>query len=58
MNIVKNVVRAVWPIIYKVLAKAAEKTTTQIDDIAVSAANAAVMEWLEDDEEEIRFGDG
>lgn len=48
MNVVKSVVAAVWPIIYKVLESAANKTNTQLDDIAVEAANAAVLEWLAD----------
>jgi len=55
MNIVKSVVKAVWPIVYRVLQKAADRTETQLDDIAVEAANTAVKEWLEDSQEEIEF---
>ena len=53
MNVVKSVVSAVWPIIYKVLRSAAEKSKTQIDDIAVESANAAVLEWLEDSSDDV-----
>lgn len=48
MNLVKQMVRVVWPIIYSVLVKAADRTDTQLDDIAVEAANTAVLEWLDD----------
>jgi len=51
MNIIKTIVKAVWPIIYRVLEKYADRTETQIDDIAVQAANAGVMEWLDDETE-------
>lgn len=57
MNIVKSVVKAVWPIVYRVLQKAANNTETQLDDIAVEAANAAVNEWLGDTQEEIEFNE-
>lgn len=50
MNIVKSVVAAVWPIVYKVLQKAADKSETQLDDIAVEAANTAVQEWINSDD--------
>lgn len=56
MNVVKAIIAVVWPIIYRVLIQAADKTDTQLDDIAVEAANTAVLEWLNNEEElEVRF---
>ena len=55
MNIVKSIVKVVWPIIYNVLRKAAERTDTRLDDIAVEAANTAVKEWLEDTQLDVNF---
>lgn len=55
MNIIKTIVKAVWPIIYNVLAKAADKTETPFDDIAVEGVNAAVEEWLEDTDDDIQI---
>jgi len=55
MNIVKSIVKVVWPIIYRVLQKAADKSETQIDDIAVEAANTAIIEWLEDTQMDVNF---
>ena len=55
MNIVKAIVKVVWPIIHNVLRKAAEKTETQLDDIAVAAANTAVEEWLKDTQLDVNF---
>ncbi len=52
MKVVKQIIAAVWPTIYKVLAKAADKTETQFDDITVEAINAAIQEWIESDEDE------
>lgn len=48
MKVIKQVVKAVWPTIYGVLEAAADKTTSQVDDIMVEAVNAAIMEWLDD----------
>ena len=55
MNIVKSIVKVVWPIILNVLRKAADKSETQIDDIAVEAANTAIEEWLEDTQLDVNF---
>lgn len=55
MKVVKSVVRAVWPIIFSVLNKYAQKTETLLDDIGLSAANAAVQEWLDDTEDDVTF---
>ena len=55
MNVVKSVVAAVWPIVFRVLEKAAKDTKTKLDDIGVAAANAAVTEWLADDENTVEF---
>ena len=56
MNVVKSVIRAVWPIIYKVLSKLAEKTETEWDDRIMDAISYAVLEWLDsDDGEDVRF---
>jgi hypothetical protein len=55
MNIVKSIVKVVWPIIYNVLQKAADRTDTQLDDIAVEAANTAVHEWLNDTQLDVNF---
>lgn len=53
MNIVKAIIKQVWPIIHQVLAKAAEKTTTPFDDIAVAGIDASIEEWLEDTDDDI-----
>lgn len=55
MNIVKSVVRAVFPIIIAVLKKAAEKTETVIDDYVVAGVEKAIQEWLEDEENDVKF---
>lgn len=55
MNIVKSIVKVVWPIVLNVLRKAADKTDTQLDDIAVEAANTAVQEWLNDTQLDVNF---
>lgn len=55
MNVVKSIVKVVWPIIYNVLARAADKSETQLDDIAVEAANTAVQEWLKDTTDDVNF---
>lgn len=55
MNIVKAIVKVVWPIIVNVLRKAADKTETQLDDVAVEAANTAVQEWLKDTQLDVNF---
>jgi len=55
MNIVKSIVKVIWPILLNVLRKAAKRTDTRLDDIAVEAANTAVTEWLEDIEMDVNF---
>jgi hypothetical protein len=55
MNVVKAVVKAVWPIIINVLKTAAAKTETQIDDYVVAGVDSAIQEWLNDTQEEITF---
>ena len=55
MNIVKNVVRAVWPIVLRVLEKAASKTETEVDDAIVKIVNGAIEAWLEDEDEDVKF---
>jgi hypothetical protein len=56
MNIVKNVVKAVWPIVLKVLQSAAEKTESEVDDAIVKIVNGAIEGWLEDEENQVNFG--
>ena len=46
MNVVKQVIKAVWPVIYNVLAKGAEKTETEFDDMAVKAINTFILEFV------------
>lgn len=53
MNIVKAIIKQIWPIIFTVLEKAAAKTDTPFDDIALAGVNAALYEWLEDTEEDV-----
>jgi len=55
MNIIKTIVKAVWPIVYKVLENYADRTDTEIDDIAVEAANAGIQEWLDDTKDDTNF---
>lgn len=55
MNIIKNVVHAIWPIIYRVLEKKVNDTTTPFDNIALQAADAAIDEWLNDTENDVQF---
>lgn len=55
MNIVKNVVKAVWPVIYKVLEKKVKDTDTAFDDIALKAIDAAIQEWLDDTQMDVEF---
>ena len=55
MDIVKSVIKAVWPIIYKVLEKQVDKTETKFDDISLEAANAAIQEFLDDTESDVEF---
>ena len=55
MNIVKSIVKVVWPIMLNVLRKAADKSETQIDDIAVEAADTAIQERLKDTEMDVNF---
>jgi len=55
MNIVKDVVRAVWPIVLRVLEKAASKTETEVDDAIVKIVNGALEAWLEDEDDDVKF---
>lgn len=55
MNVVKQIVAVVWPVIKKVLEKQVEKTESPIDDYVLIAVETAVLAWLnskDDDTEE------
>jgi len=55
MNIVKNVIRAVWPIVLRVLEKAASKTETEVDDAIVRIVDGAIEAWLDDEDDDVKF---
>lgn len=52
MKVVKQIVKVVWPIVYKQLSKLAEKTETEWDDITLDAISYAVMAWIESEDQE------
>ena len=51
-KVVKAIVKAVWPIVYKQLEKVTDKTTSQWDDIALESISYAILAWIESDDEE------
>ena len=57
MNIVKNIVKAVLPIIIQVLRKQADKTETPLDDIVVEAVKTALEMWINDTQLDVNFGE-
>ena len=55
MNVVKSVIKAVWPIVLRVLEKAASKTESEVDDAIVKIVNGAMEAWLDDEDDDVKF---
>lgn len=47
MKILKNIVRAIWPIVLNQLEKLADRTATPWDDMAVDTVNFVIRTWLD-----------
>lgn len=52
MKLAKDIVKVLWPILYGVLSKAAQKTETEWDDRTLDAISYFIMNWVDSQEDE------
>jgi hypothetical protein len=52
MDLAKKIVAAVWPLLYQVLSKQAEKTETEWDDRVLDSISFFIMHWIESNDDE------